>query len=22
MKFTGENILEFGKHFPDDKSCL
>jgi len=22
MEFTGENILEFGKHFPDDKSCL
>jgi transposase-like protein len=22
MKFTGENILEFTEHFPDDKSCL
>jgi transposase-like protein len=22
MEFIGENILEFGKHFPDDKSCL
>ena len=22
MKFTGENILEFTNHFPDDRACL